>query len=196
MHEQEVYEFDRFRLEPSEGVLRHDGCEPVSLPPKAFDLLTVLVRRAGRLVTKEELLKEVWPDTFVEEANLSYNVSIIRKALGADESGEQYVETVPRRGYRFVARVKIAGRREEGSTTGAVDVPVSAVSSLQHPTVVDRHWRAVAVALAAFIIVSSAIGWLFRSPQTSHPRSLPRSLDRLTFDSGLQTNPPGRPTDA
>ena len=69
--------------------------------------------------------------------------------------------------------------------------PVSAVSNLQHPTVVERHWRAVAVALAAFIIpVSSAIGWRFLgSPQTSHPRSLPRSLDRLTFDSGLQSKP-------
>ena len=94
-----------------------------------------------------------------------------------------------------MARVKIAERREEGSTIGAVDVPVSAVSNVQHPTVVEKHRRAIAIALAAFIItVSIAIGWrFFLSPQTSHAGSPPRSLVRLTFDGGLQSEPTWSP---
>jgi DNA-binding winged helix-turn-helix (wHTH) protein/Tol biopolymer transport system component len=100
----ELYEFGPFRLEPREHVLRRAD-EPVVLPPKAFDLLVVLVERAGRLVTKEELLKEVWGPTVVEEANLSYTVSLLRKALGDGRGAPQYIETVATRGYRFVAPV-------------------------------------------------------------------------------------------
>ena len=77
----------------------------VALPPKALDLLAALISSAGHLVTKEDLLKQVWPDTFVEEANLSYTISLLRKALGDDESPHRYIETVPRRGYRFIRQI-------------------------------------------------------------------------------------------
>ena len=73
------------------------------LPPKALDLLVALVEQEGDVVTKDELMKRVWPDTFVEEANLSVNVSALRKALGDQAGGGPYIETVPRRGYRFAA---------------------------------------------------------------------------------------------
>ncbi|MFN0122243.1 MAG: winged helix-turn-helix domain-containing protein [Blastocatellia bacterium] len=102
-----LYEFGPFRLDERERMLQHDG-ETISLTPKAFDLLLALVERHGRLVEKEELLKLVWPDAFVEEANLTYNISFIRKALGDGENGLAYIETVPKRGYRFVAEVRQA----------------------------------------------------------------------------------------
>src|SRR5262249_44952344 len=86
--------------------------EPVLLPPKAYDLLVALVENAGHLVTKEDLLARVWPGTYVEEANLSYTVSILRKALGDDGDPQPYVETVPKAGYRFAAQVT-AGAAEE-----------------------------------------------------------------------------------
>jgi len=103
-----LYEFGRFRLDAAERLLLRHG-EAVQLTPKAFDLLLVLVQNHGHLLEKDELLKRVWPDSFVEEANLSYNVSLIRKALGEGENGQRYIETVPKRGYRFVAGVREMG---------------------------------------------------------------------------------------
>jgi TolB-like protein/DNA-binding winged helix-turn-helix (wHTH) protein len=102
---QQGYEFGPFRLDTAEHSLLRDG-RPVSLTPKGFDLLEVLVRNRGHLVEKDELLKEVWPDSFVEEGNLNRNISILRKVLGEDSSGRPYIETVPKRGYRFVASVR------------------------------------------------------------------------------------------
>ena len=102
---QRAYEFGAFHLDVAEHrLLRND--QPVPLTPKVFELLRVLVENAGHLVDKERLLKELWPGTFVEEANLSRGVSVLRKALG-ETSAERYIETVPRRGYRFVATVRV-----------------------------------------------------------------------------------------
>jgi DNA-binding winged helix-turn-helix (wHTH) protein len=98
-----IYFFGSFSLNEAEQQLLCNG-EPVRLAPKAFDVLRVLIHNRGCLVTKERLLEEVWPDAFVEEANLSVNVASLRKAL--DKDGElQCIETVPKRGYRFVAPV-------------------------------------------------------------------------------------------
>lgn len=102
---QQRYEFGPFRLDTAEHSLLRDG-QVVPLEPRVFDLLRVLVQNDGRLLQKEELLKEVWPGTFVEEGNLNRNISILRKALGEDSAGKPYIETVPKRGYRFVASVK------------------------------------------------------------------------------------------
>ena len=100
-----VHEFGRFRLDAAERLLVRSG-QPVSLTPKAFDLLVYLVERHGRLVTKQELMRALWPETFVEEANLTYTVSALRKALGEREGqDEQLIQTVPTRGYRFIAPV-------------------------------------------------------------------------------------------
>ncbi|HKP86462.1 MAG TPA: winged helix-turn-helix domain-containing protein [Blastocatellia bacterium] len=98
------YEFDSFLLDETERLLLR-GVEPVSLTPKAFDLLLVLVSNAGVSLGKEELMERVWPDAFVEEANLAVNISMLRKALGEMPGGGQYIETLPRRGYRFAAEV-------------------------------------------------------------------------------------------
>ena len=108
------YEFGPYLLDPGEHALLR-GAQIVPLTPKAFDLLLVLVERQGRLVEKDELLKVVWPDSFVEEANLSYTVSAIRKALGDGEEGQKYIATVPKRGYRFVAPVAIKACQSEAT---------------------------------------------------------------------------------
>jgi Tol biopolymer transport system component/DNA-binding winged helix-turn-helix (wHTH) protein len=99
------YEFGSFRLDPDEHLLLRDG-QAVPLPPKVFDTLLLLVEQSGHTVEKDELMRQLWPDTFVEEVTLAKNIWMLRKALGEEPDGERYVETVPKRGYRFVAGVK------------------------------------------------------------------------------------------
>src|SRR5215510_16269294 len=103
-----IYEFGPYRLDAAERLLSRGG-EVVPLQPKAFDLLLALVERPGRLLEKDELMKVVWPDTVVEEVNLANNISILRKALGDGGNGQRFIETAPKRGYRFVAHVKEVG---------------------------------------------------------------------------------------
>jgi TolB-like protein/tetratricopeptide (TPR) repeat protein len=99
-----IYQFGPFELDAAEHRLMRGGVE-VPLQLKVFETLCVLVENAGRLVKKEDLLQQVWPDTAVEENNLNKNVSTLRKALGERATGQSYIETVPRLGYRFVAPV-------------------------------------------------------------------------------------------
>jgi DNA-binding winged helix-turn-helix (wHTH) protein len=104
-----VYYFGSFCLDQEERQLSCNG-KTVRLTPKTFDVLLVLIQNKGCLVTKERLLEEVWADVFVEEANLSVNIASLRKVLDEGESEEQWIETVPKRGYRFVAAVsELAG---------------------------------------------------------------------------------------
>ncbi len=98
----EVFEFSGFRLEPAERRLLKAGL-PIAVPPKVFDLLVHLVRNRDRLIEKEELLRAIWPDSFVEESNLSVNVSALRKLLGEAPGESRFIETVPKKGYRFIA---------------------------------------------------------------------------------------------
>ena len=92
-----LYEFGPFRLDPAERSLLRDG-KPVPLTPKAFELLVLLVENRGHLLKKDELIERVWPNTFVEEANLAQNVSALRRALDDKNGGAQYIETVPKAG--------------------------------------------------------------------------------------------------
>ena len=99
-----MYQFGPFRLDVAQGLLSTEGGE-ITLPPKAFDTLRVLVESAGTVLTKQQLLDRVWPGTFVEENNLAQNISLLRKALAAADPSAEYVQTIPRRGYRFVGNV-------------------------------------------------------------------------------------------
>src|SRR5437867_5215598 len=99
-----IYQFGPFRLEAGEHRLLRDGIE-VTLQLKAFETLCVLVESPGRLLTKDDLLSQLWPDTMVEENNLNKVISLLRKALGEGVGGQCYIETVPRVGYRFAASV-------------------------------------------------------------------------------------------
>ena len=103
--EKHFYQFKSFLLDVGERQLLHNNSS-VPLTPKAFDVLTVLVERGGHLVEKDELLKLVWADSFVEEANVARIVHTLRKVLGEDDNGNKFIETVAKKGYRFVAEVK------------------------------------------------------------------------------------------
>jgi DNA-binding winged helix-turn-helix (wHTH) protein/TolB-like protein/Flp pilus assembly protein TadD len=104
MQRNRFYEFGLYRIDTEERLLLHNG-DSVQLPPKVYDTLLALVMHGGHIVEKEELMKAVWPDTFVEDANLTVNISVLRKVLGEGDSEQRYIETVPRRGYRFVLPV-------------------------------------------------------------------------------------------
>ena len=122
--EEQFYEFGPFRLDVTERVLLRQG-KPVQLTLKAFDTLLVLVERRGHIVEREELMKTVWPDSFVEEGNLTVTISVLRKVLEGGEDGHSYIETVPRRGYRFTAEVR-QQRSNEGGPLEQVDRRLSA----------------------------------------------------------------------
>src|SRR5690348_6661578 len=107
----EVYEFGPFHADADRGILVRDG-EVVPLTPKTFQILLVLLRRGQEVVTKDELMQAVWPDTFVEEANLSRNIFMLRKALGETPQDHRYIVTVPGRGYRFAEDVKLVAGPE------------------------------------------------------------------------------------
>lgn len=101
-----LYEFGPFRVEARERRLLRNG-EVVTLTPKVFDILLLLVQNSGHILSKEEVMRLVWPSTVVEEGNIARNISTLRRALGDAPSGREYIETVPWRGYRFAANVKV-----------------------------------------------------------------------------------------
>ena len=162
-----VYEFAGFRLDPGQRLLLHEG-RPVSLTPKAFELLIILLENSGRLLTKDELMRRLWPDSFVEEANLTVNVSALRKALGDGPDGQQLIETVPKHGYRFCAvvtevpkeseparRAKVAVLQPVGGTAGTV--AVSAIESTPRPS--TSRSRRIGLALLILAIAIAVPGY-------------------------------------
>ena len=144
----QFYDFGPFRLDLTDHILLRDG-KSVSLTPKALDTLVVLVRNKGRILTKDQLLKTVWPETFVEEATLAQNIFTLRKALGGSE-GKQYIQTIPKRGYRFAASVtEVVG----GSDDEAPVVQVGAV--MDRGDVVDRDTAIGSLAVLPLLNASS-----------------------------------------
>ena len=182
------YEFGPFRLAPTERLLLRDD-QPVPLGPKLFDILVVLVEGHGRMLSKDELMQAVWPDAFVEEGNLTRNVSTLRRALNEGENEIRYIETVPKHGYRFVAEVRELGNQdaelavrervrtsvvvEEEETNGQIGAEVDP-ASLQivqgnRWATRTRSWRLLAVLLllglvigvgGAIVIVQALLNWL------------------------------------
>src|SRR6185295_4845815 len=129
-----LYEFGPYRLDLSERVLWR-GEDLLVLPPKVFDTLCMLVKREGTVVSKSELMEAIWADAFVEESNLSQNIYTLRRTLGVDEEGRQFIETVPRRGYRFAVPVRLLSEASnddskpiEGVGPGNVEATSSAGS--------------------------------------------------------------------
>lgn len=104
LQQPQIYTFGAFRLDVGEHLLTRAGVA-VPLPPKVFETLRVLVENRGHMLEKDEFIKQLWPDTLVEESSLARNISYLRKALGEDADGRQFIETIPKRGYRFTAPV-------------------------------------------------------------------------------------------
>jgi DNA-binding winged helix-turn-helix (wHTH) protein len=121
----DTWSFGRFRLIPARQLLLRDGV-PVRIGSRALDILTILVRRGGELIDKNELIAAVWPDTFVDESNLKVNVCSLRRSLGDTQKPPQYIATVAGRGYRFVAPVQVgpaqAGVVRVGIEAGFADL--------------------------------------------------------------------------
>jgi TolB-like protein/DNA-binding winged helix-turn-helix (wHTH) protein/Tfp pilus assembly protein PilF len=163
-----LYEFGPFRLDPDSRLLMRDD-RVVSLSPKAVETLLALVEDSGRLVEKEALLKKVWPDVIVEEGNLTQNISVLRKALG--EGGDrQYIQTIPKRGYRFVAPVRYSGPIEAVATTAAETDVATRRSS--------RRW--VLIALFATTALIAALWFSNKSGSRAHSVRAP-SIAVLPF---------------
>ncbi len=153
-----IYEFGRFRLDPTEHLLLRDG-EVIPLQPKVFDLLLALVAHHGHLLEKDELMTLVWPDTFVEEANLASNISQIRKALGDGENGQRYIETVPKRGYRFVAGVREISAEQSESAEAASRSTEEEARPKPLISKVKRHRKGALLALAVLVIAFGGIAF-------------------------------------
>ncbi len=157
------YEFGPFRLDLGERHLRRER-EIIPLTPKAFDTLLMLVQNSERAMEKDELLKSIWPDTVVEENNLTQNISALRKVLGEGPDGQPYIETIPKWGYRFVARVRHVRRDAEGANEAEASLPAPPPAGERALTPGFRLARALAVALLLVGLVAAAsYHWLTRS---------------------------------
>jgi DNA-binding winged helix-turn-helix (wHTH) protein/TolB-like protein/Flp pilus assembly protein TadD len=190
-----LYEFGEYRLDVLERLLVR-GDQPIPLTPKVFDTLLVLVKHNGHLVEKELLMKEIWSDSFVEEANIARNVWTLRKALGDDEGEHRYIETVPKLGYRFIAPVRELNglgnerRREVMIASPLVDVEPDCETVVKHPVQtgipssrllrIKRDW--VLVALAAVALVAVGYATFFRRTSNSSEPQI-RSLAVLPLKS-------------
>src|SRR5437773_994400 len=148
--EKRLFEFGPFRLDPTERLLLHDG-QAVPLPPKAFDLLVLLIENSGHLLEKDDLMKKIWPETVVEEVNLAHNISIIRRALAGRGNGQEYVETVPKRGYRFAAPVQNLAAKSVGQASAEI---ASREGEDAKTVTSTTRWR---VALVAAVLAATAV---------------------------------------
>ena len=181
-----MYEFSRFRFDPENHLLECEG-SPISLTPKAFEILIVLVENGSRLTTKEELMRKVWPDSFVEEANLTVNISALRKQLGETPDGQQYIETVPRKGYRFAVPVSYLRADDHGGPVipadkAAREIVVRGQDRRGNTEVAfgraseTRSWlRLVMTVVALLVILLSA--WGYKVYQNKYA---PRQSSRLS----------------
>lgn len=193
------YEFGPYCLDATERLLMRAG-RSVPLPPKVFETLLVLVENSGRIMEKDELLHTLWPDSFVEESSLSQNIFQLRKALGEGASSPQYIETIPRRGYRFVSSVREA-RHESHAFLPQPRNPEEVTSKPETWTEPDHessepgltetavtpvapgNWRkAAAIALALLLAASAAFGVyrLFGDRRAARASTVPFDLMRMS----------------
>lgn len=175
------YEFEHFRVDETERVLLRGG-QPVYLPPKVFDTLLALVEHSGHIVEKDELMRAVWPETFVEESNLTQYISVLRRTLGDERHEQRYIETIPRRGYRFVpnvheawdtdgdlisathtkASLEIKEETEEFEESVGARAARPATGVEFSESWIGRRWRAVPPALTALVVTASVAFGLYQ----------------------------------
>jgi len=192
-----LYEFCRFRFDPENHLLECEG-SPIPLTPKAFEILLVLVQNGNRLTTKEELMRRVWPDSFVEEANLTVNISALRRQLGETPSGQQYIETVPKKGYRFavpVTHVSLDLPPTSQHVSPAKEAAREAMASAEIPSIRDgapspkstkirSWWPSNVVTLSLIVVVlSGSVYFLYRRTIPAHRSHPPRRLAVLPFQN-------------
>jgi TolB-like protein/DNA-binding winged helix-turn-helix (wHTH) protein/Tfp pilus assembly protein PilF len=149
-----IWLFGPFSLDPEQRVLLRDG-KPIALTSKAFEILNLLVENHGRALSKEEMMRQVWPDSFVDESNLAQHIFHLRKVLGDTHEGQAYIETLPRHGYRFVAAVQQAPakRAEAAVSAGGTSQAVAAVAK-SNPT--KLRW-VLGIAAGVLLTVSALV---------------------------------------
>jgi DNA-binding winged helix-turn-helix (wHTH) protein len=128
MSPKRLFVFDRYRLDELERQLLL-GTQVVPLPPKVFDLLTVLVQNAGRLLPKQDLLDKVWSGVIVEEGSLARSISSLRRVLGSTADGRDFIQTVSKRGYRFISQVRETSRDELDGARFVIPLPPSLLAT-------------------------------------------------------------------
>jgi DNA-binding winged helix-turn-helix (wHTH) protein/tetratricopeptide (TPR) repeat protein len=197
--ENPIYRFAEFELDPLERRLSATG-RPVALTPKVFDTLVLLIARAGHLVSKDELMRALWPRGYVDESNLTKHIWLIRRALGDREQGSSFIETVPKLGYRFVAAVAAVERGAAPAAaatapppqTGAADPGAGppADGAAGTPPLWQRRtgWLALGVAALAIALVSL---WLWRPAPVASTRAADTALRTvaITGFGNLSQNP-------
>jgi Tol biopolymer transport system component/DNA-binding winged helix-turn-helix (wHTH) protein len=180
----ESYHFGEYRVDVDQRVVLRAG-EAIALSPKGFELLVLLVRRPRHAFSRQELMTALWPDTFVEEANLSFQVSTLRKALG--DGAAHWIETVPRYGYRFAADVQ-ASAHLIAPPVATTDQAPAAPSTGGRATNPHRWWAAGALGACGLAALAYAIVGR-PSPEPSEPRDGPGQARRLTAYAGFERTP-------
>lgn len=196
--DQNIYEFENFRLDASHLMLFKDDCE-IPLAPKVVETLLVLVESGGEVVGKDDIMQKVWGDSFVEESNLSQNLHRLRKILGSTKDGRPFIETLRRRGYRFVPDVRIIELKKAGKTSGVFIPPVEENPTFQPTLYPNRETqktvlptaaakfssRAIFFAISAFVLVS-LLGFAVNSGwQQNNSSPAENKLRRLTESGNL-----------
>lgn len=183
-----IYRFGTFELNPAESSLLQSGTQ-VSITPKALRLLLVLIQNHGHVLDKSYLLEQVWEDAHVEEGNLTYNIRQLRKILGDEVKNPKYIETVPKRGYRFIGNIETT---EFTNGSFGFQSASSAETFREEPQIPRRpRWRSVvltvAVLLAAgsFVAVDSRMGIFGRNGTQLKLLSMPFSAERLSTDGDV-----------
>lgn len=195
-----VYKFGEFQLEPDEQLLLCDG-KPISLKPKVFETLVVLVESGGSLVTKDDLVKRVWPDTSATDEVLAQNISQLRRVLDNRADGASQIQTVPKRGYRFVGQVQVITPTVAAVSAQATPASPSLTEAaeklfqleklpqlkLKRASVDPSAWKRVIFVLAGLVllgIVTLSVQWLRNPPPNPQPPQLTRITASGVVDAG------------
>src|SRR5215471_18111170 len=133
-----LYKFDAFIVDENERVLLRNG-RMVPLTPKVFETLLLLVKNHGSIVTKEKMLTTLWPNVFVEESNITFNIRMLRKALGDTRQSSVYIETIPRRGYRFKTHVREVLEDDTSFEITRTEFPPHSSNGKREPAAVERE---------------------------------------------------------
>jgi len=164
---EQTYRFGEFTIDPQQKILLRND-RPLPLAPKVFDTLLILVDSGGRLVAKEELMRRLWPDTFVEESNLTFNIQQIRKALGDNARQPRFVETVARRGYRFIAEVN-----GNSAATAAPETELSRAGISNSPPAKKKAYLAISAIAVMMVVVAALVLWFARVRRATSTSSVP-----------------------
>ncbi|MEO8041573.1 MAG: winged helix-turn-helix domain-containing protein, partial [Acidobacteriota bacterium] len=162
-----TYKFRGHQIDSRRRLLRDENGEPVSLTPKVFDLLLFLVENAGTVVFKDEIMAAVWPDTIVEESNLTQNISILRRSLGETRGVNDFIATIPGRGYKFVAEVQSSCAEAEIIKSEAINEDVEVTK--EPPVAARKSFFWPAIIVGAIVLVAVSIIYLASSnaPRTT-----------------------------